>query len=138
MTMAGHSFGGATTLQVLRSSPKQFPFVRGLCLDPWVDPIPGLSPPRQSSHSSRSWTSANTATEESESEIGTEINVPLLVINSEPFSLWTDHFNKVRDIVRGVGRSDGENQKKESWLVTVVGSVSAPRLSRRQEMNNSD
>lgn len=39
MTMGGHSFGGATTLQALRAGRNEFAFTRGIALDPWVEPV---------------------------------------------------------------------------------------------------
>lgn len=39
-----------------------------------------------------------------------------LVINSEIFTLWSNHFVKVRDIVLAV-------KGGESWLITLVGSI---------------
>jgi hypothetical protein len=46
-------------------------------------------------------------------ELGTAISVPLLVINSEAFTLWTPHYKVVREIVERV-KSDAE-----SWFVTL-------------------
>ena len=96
---AGHSFGGATTLQALRAGSK-FPFVSGVALDPWLDPIPPYKPQNSSAKPS------STPTEH------LDINVPLLVINSEAFTLWSTHYRLVRDLVQGV-------RKAESWLMTL-------------------
>lgn len=73
--MTGHSFGGATTLQALRAGSR-FPFLSGIALDPWLDPIPPYKPQTSSAKPS------STPTEH------LDIKVPLLVINSEPFTFW--------------------------------------------------
>ena len=65
-------------------------------MDPWVDAIPPIEVPSKS---------------DSPSKAGTEIKVPLLVINSEAFTVWTTHFRAVRDIVRAV--------RADAWLLTL-------------------
>ncbi|GAA5995159.1 uncharacterized protein JCM10292_004570 [Rhodotorula paludigena] len=135
VTMAGHSFGGATTIQVLRAGATAFPFVRGIALDPWADPIPpapsaraseggeaGFSPLEQalSTSTARSNPAPTASPAASGSEGGKvplDINVPLLVINSESFTLWKPHYKLVADIVQAVGGG------AERWLMTLVGSI---------------
>lgn len=114
--MTGHSFGGATTLQVLRAGAKQFPFQRGIALDPWVDPIQPFEDDKTSS------TAKPSVESERKHREGLDIDVPLLVINSEAFTVWTPHFKLVSDIVRGV--KDGN-----AWLLTL-GELSFGRLLR--------
>ncbi|BGP44694.1 hypothetical protein JCM10450v2_000508 [Rhodotorula kratochvilovae] len=131
MVMAGHSFGGATTIQVLRAGLTAFPFVRGIALDPWADPLPPAPARRRSSSFSQLARAASTATARSDpaatattagqtdkgGDVPLDINVPLLVINSESFTLWRAHYALVRDIVAAVGGG------AERYLLTLVGSI---------------
>ncbi|GAA5875906.1 hypothetical protein JCM16303_004039 [Sporobolomyces ruberrimus] len=138
LVMAGHSFGGATTIQILRSNEK-YRFKKGLALDPWADPIPPAvldidldSSETASSSASTLVTPSNTKGSDSSpaaadpssstgSKDGKEskptISVPFLVINSEAFTLWKPHFYLVRDIVNSV------KKKAPSWFFTILGSV---------------
>ncbi|KAK4054882.1 hypothetical protein OIV83_000806 [Microbotryomycetes sp. JL201] len=111
--MAGHSFGGATTLQILRAGTS-FPFVSGIALDPWIDPIPQLSMLER-------FTSPNSSSEQETKPTATpkeqlDIKVPLLAINSEAFTKWSSHYGKVYEIVKRV-------QHARSWFMTLCGSV---------------
>ncbi len=94
ITLIGHSFGGGTLLHLLQSPPpssfSSIPIKRVIALDPWIEPLP---------------------TPALETKEGEKIKVDLLVINSEGFTLWKDHFGKVLEIVKGSGGS----------LVSVVG-----------------
>lgn len=84
--LAGHSFGGATVFTILSTDPPAdvsapIPIHKALILDPWLEPIPspGPCPPPQ----------------------GPGDALPqLLVINSEKFSLWKDHFARLISVVR--------------------------------------
>ncbi|GAA5896356.1 uncharacterized protein JCM6883_006878 [Sporobolomyces salmoneus] len=135
MTMAGHSFGGATTIQILRSNSK-FGFKKGLALDPWADPIPPavieletnstpdfasssgttlISTPNEDEEPKSSPAPAPTSTDDTAESKG--ISVPFLVINSEAFTLWKPHFYLVRNIVNSIRNS------QPSWFFTILGSV---------------
>ncbi|KAI8867631.1 hypothetical protein GQ42DRAFT_53376 [Ramicandelaber brevisporus] len=63
MVAIGHSFGGATILQTMHDLPAAF--TAGICLDPWMLPLD--------------------VTREQCTKL------PVLTINSEPFSQWTDN-----------------------------------------------
>ncbi|KAH7931206.1 hypothetical protein BV22DRAFT_998558 [Leucogyrophana mollusca] len=85
VTLVGHSFGGATTLSILCTDPPvtespPIPITKALILDPWLEPLPspGPSPPPHS--------------------LGSPLP-SILVINSEPFTLWKDHFERLVGIV---------------------------------------
>ncbi|GAA5852926.1 hypothetical protein JCM9279_000080 [Rhodotorula babjevae] len=138
MVMAGHSFGGATTIQVLRAGHSAFPFTRGIALDPWADPIPPAPSRRRRSSSTSlaqlveyaeapptaeadpdpaATSSARTSSAEKDGKVPLDIKVPLLVINSESFTLWKAHYKLVRDIVTAVGGG------AERYLLTLVGSI---------------
>ena len=95
VTMIGHSFGSATTVEVLRHKDR-FQYVsQGIIYDIW-----GLAvrPP--------------------ESEPQHRIQVPLLGINSEAFMYWPENFNVAKAICDEV-REHGSL----SWLMTVRGTV---------------
>ncbi|GAA5922047.1 uncharacterized protein JCM15063_003170 [Sporobolomyces koalae] len=127
LVCAGHSFGGATTIQALRSN-RRFGFKKGIALDPWADPIP----PAADSSVSEPVSSAASTLVGSEEKLETKpsatpalgsdespptIPVPLLVINSEAFTLWKPHFYLVRNVAKSV-----ENTAR-SWFFTILGSV---------------
>lgn len=87
-------------IQVLRAG-KAFPFTRGVVLDPWVDAIPPV----------RSTPDEKPSEGDSAKEAGTDVDVPLLVINSEAFTVWKPHFVTVRDIVGAVNAP--------AWFLTL-------------------
>ena len=132
LTMAGHSFGGATTLEVLRAGPKQFAFTRGIALDPWVEPVSQAVPPEPvvrlgGGTLNHLWpwlqipapTTKAAAGSSAASRTGgqddapTDINVPLLVINSEQFTIWSTHFATVRKTVKSITAAP-------AWLLTCT------------------
>ncbi|KAF7332044.1 ATP-dependent Zn protease [Mycena kentingensis (nom. inval.)] len=96
VTLAGHSFGGCTVLSLLSSPPcdsfAPLPISNALVFDPWLEPLPSPGPAPASS-----------------------FFVQLLVINSQPFTLWKDHFARLVEIVRHWG-------PQPARLVTLVGS----------------
>ncbi|KAI0346777.1 hypothetical protein BDW22DRAFT_1351049 [Trametopsis cervina] len=128
--LAGHSFGGATVLSVLSTKPPTFagqefphiPFTHAIALDPWMDPLPSPVPaPLAAASSVPGERSAETPR--------------LLVINSEGFTLWDDHFKRLEDVVRswneaprednGEARPGGTEEKsnasgERATLVTIV------------------
>ncbi|SGY29662.1 BQ5605_C002g01074 [Microbotryum silenes-dioicae] len=119
MSMVGHSFGGATTLEVLRAGMKRFKFTRGVVLDPWVDPIDPVEAQSRTGQAKPMPTTDSTSQGSSEEEqikrSANEIDVPLLAINSEAFTLWQVHYKLVRAIV--------EHVQAPSWFMTLVGTV---------------
>ena len=119
VTMIGHSFGAATTVEVLRSGDR-FKFVRqGIIYDIWGAAV---SPPAD--------------------EPQHRIHTPLLGINSEAFMYWASNFDAALSFVKeaassqaapspqhhapgpgpGPGPSPPTNSKL-SWLLTVRGTV---------------
>ncbi|QRV87493.1 hypothetical protein RhiJN_15511 [Ceratobasidium sp. AG-Ba] len=96
--LTGHSFGGATSLSLLSSPPpenhSQLPIEKVVLLDPWLEPLPlpGTLP------------------------VAYTDRPPLLIMNSEGFTLWKDHFQALQDLVK-----DWRHQKQEcATLVTIV------------------
>ncbi|KAF7301825.1 N-acetyltransferase domain-containing protein [Mycena indigotica] len=98
LTLAGHSFGGCTVLDVLSSPPcspsSPLPVAKALLLDPWLEPLPTPGPTLVHPPSS----------------------LRLLVINSQTFTLWNDHFTRLLDLVKEWDSDHGK-------LLTLVGSV---------------
>lgn len=100
-TIMGHSFGGATAVQVLRLEGR-FPWVgQGILLDPWgpATPEPGPAAAAQDGGS-------NTVAK------------PLLSIGSEAFMHWGANHERVREIC-GEAAAGGA----PCWMLTVRGST---------------
>ncbi|KAH6619553.1 platelet-activating factor acetylhydrolase, isoform II-domain-containing protein [Chaetomium sp. MPI-SDFR-AT-0129] len=80
VTMMGHSFGGATTVQALRSTSDRLAWItQGVLLDPWGPATP---------------------------DSGSTVNKPLLSIGSEAFMHWADNLacvERVCDEARSAG-----------------------------------
>ncbi|KAK0498588.1 platelet-activating factor acetylhydrolase, isoform II-domain-containing protein [Armillaria luteobubalina] len=104
ITLAGHSFGGGTMFHILSAKHPEWaapiPVTNMLIFDPWLDPIPLPSvEPLNEDHNSLEGVS-------SEDTMKQKISLPkLLVINSEKFTLWKEHFNRLESIVRSWGAS---------------------------------
>jgi platelet-activating factor acetylhydrolase len=95
VTMIGHSFGAATTIEVLRHQDR-FQYVgQGIIYDIWGAAI---QPP--------------------EDAPGHRIHTPLLGINSEAFMYWADNFRSVMKLCK-----EAKDQGTLCWLMTVRGSV---------------
>lgn len=88
----------------------RIPVERTIILDPWLEPLPSPGPvPLGSSPSSR----INAAEEVVNSEAmvissrendlaALEVSHPrMLVINSETFTLWKDHYARLQEVVAG-------------------------------------
>lgn len=95
-TLAGHSFGGATLIEFLRTDQKDFPY--GIVLDPWMEPVRDPA--------------------EDESVRG-KLDKPVYVINSEGFSMWRDQYNK---LMRVLVDAVTTNRNHRGWLMTLCGS----------------
>lgn len=96
VTAMGHSFGGATTVQILRLND-DFPWVgHGILLDAWGPATPGLRPGR----------------------VEQGITKPLLSIGSEAFMHWSENYKKVEGICK-----EAKQNGALSWMMTVRGST---------------
>ncbi|KAF2127973.1 hypothetical protein P153DRAFT_319134 [Dothidotthia symphoricarpi CBS 119687] len=95
MTMAGHSFGGATTIEVLRHTDRFKNVQAGIIYDIWGAPI---KPPEDNPEH--------------------RIHMPLLGINSEAFMYWQKNYDAVMSLMK---EADGEGVP--AYLLTVRGSV---------------
>lgn len=94
ITMMGHSFGGATTVQVLRRDI-QFPCIgRGILLDAW-----GVAIPQRKQDTAQRYK-------------------PLLAIGSEAFMYWEDNFTTLQKICR-----EARDGNQPVWMLTLRGSA---------------
>ncbi|KAK2596946.1 hypothetical protein N8I77_012826 [Diaporthe amygdali] len=96
VTAMGHSFGGATTVQILRLND-HFPWIgQGILLDAWGPAAPEVKPGRAEQ----------------------TITKPLLSIGSEAFMHWRENYNKIEDICKEAAQNDAL-----CWMTTVRGST---------------
>ncbi|WFD36343.1 1-alkyl-2-acetylglycerophosphocholine esterase [Malassezia cuniculi] len=93
--IAGHSFGGATLLELLRTDQKDFKY--GIVLDPWVEPV--LDP-------------------HNNPNIRGKLRTPIYVINSEAFTMWRSLYSKLHRIMHDAIQSNPDNR---GWLMTMCG-----------------
>ena len=94
VTMLGHSFGAATTVNVLRNPDRFHWFDQGVMYDIWGAPI------------------------KAEGEKHRKISCPLLGINSEAFMYWQTNLDTVTQLTREV-----KEQDIPAWLMTIRGTV---------------
>lgn len=93
--LLGHSFGGATLFELLRTEQEDFGY--GIILDPWVEPVRDPV--------------------EDESVRG-KLRKPVYVINSEGFTMWRDMFAKLQRILIDAFTANPEHR---GWLLTMCG-----------------
>ena len=93
VTMVGHSFGAATTVEMLRCSKKFNYISQGIIYDIWGMPV-------------------REATEDH------HITAPLLGINSEAFMYWDANFHVAQQVVE-----EAQDAGQPAWLMTVRGTV---------------
>ncbi|KAH9997178.1 platelet-activating factor acetylhydrolase [Xylariaceae sp. FL0662B] len=95
ITVMGHSFGGATTVQMVRQSSR-FPWIgQGILLDTWGQATPQSGDVAQS-----------------------PVRKPILMVNSEAFMLWPENFERLSEIVK---QATGEGAL--CWMLTIKGST---------------
>ena len=129
VTLIGHSFGGCTMvslafinlkttsnpllqLSILSTPPpsghEHIPITQTLVLDPWLEPIPAPGPvphlrkPDNTSADGDTLRDDTTITDALLSPpLGRNPDLPrMLVINSETFTLWEEHFSRLQQVVR--------------------------------------
>ncbi|KAG8623713.1 hypothetical protein KVT40_008689 [Elsinoe batatas] len=93
-TVLGHSFGAATTVELLRHRDRFPHLTQGIILDIWSA---GTRPTRNETDRHR-------------------LSVPLLAINTEAFTYWPDNFSFVSKIT-------GEANGAPTWLTTIRGTI---------------
>lgn len=125
--LAGHSFGGCTMLSILSTPPAQgfgsIPVSKVVILDPWLEPLPSPGPtpfvrPEGPGMPPIS-TDVDYIQESLKSSLTDKLDSPhprMLVINSETFTLWKDHFARLQEVVSGWEPHGGR-------ILTLVGSV---------------
>ena len=96
VTMVGHSFGAATTVELLRHEDRFQWVTQGIIYDIWGL---ALSPGEPEPHH--------------------RIHAPLLGINSEAFMYWADNFRAARTVCQEARDHGGAL----TWLLTVRGTV---------------
>ncbi|KAM7192269.1 platelet-activating factor acetylhydrolase [Rhypophila sp. PSN 637] len=106
VTLMGHSFGGATTVQALRLSEQRYSWIsQGILLDPWGPAVPE---------------NKNNSAENN------KITKPILSIGSEAFMHWAENFDRVRSICREARRASSASSGGGSahvWMTTIRGST---------------
>lgn len=95
-SLAGHSFGGATLFEYMRT--KQTNFQYAIILDPWMEPV----------HEHK----------ESEEKQPPNFKHPIYVINSEGFTLWPEMFAKLLHVLL---ESIMQDELHRGWLMTMAG-----------------
>ncbi|CAN8101330.1 unnamed protein product [Discula destructiva] len=95
VTAMGHSFGGATTVQILRLNDRFSWIGQGILLDVW-----GPATPEVPSGSEQT------------------ISKPLLSIGSEAFMHWQDNLDKVTEIC-----TEASQRNNLCWMMTVRGTT---------------
>ena len=97
VTMMGHSFGAATTINVLRNSTTFSWITQGIIYDIWAA---GIRIPPEGNATNQ------------------QLKVPLLAINSEAFTYWQKNYDAVKDLIDEATSNDAL-----AWLMTVRGTV---------------
>jgi len=88
----------------------RIPVERTIILDPWLEPLPSPGPIPLGSNPSSRITTAEEAVNSEAMVISSRENDPaalevshprMLVINSETFTLWKDHYARLQEVVAG-------------------------------------
>ncbi|KAF8914180.1 platelet-activating factor acetylhydrolase, isoform II-domain-containing protein [Gymnopilus junonius] len=129
--LTGHSFGGCTVLSLLSTAPLNghpaIPVERAIILDPWLEPLPSPGPVPSSLNTtgeivkleesvSSSFQAAGGSYPDVNHEKTSSQHPSVLVINSETFTLWKDHYARLQEVVAGWEPQGGH-------ILTIVGSV---------------
>ncbi|KAI0843936.1 platelet-activating factor acetylhydrolase, isoform II-domain-containing protein [Daldinia vernicosa] len=95
VTVMGHPFGGATTVEIVRQNDR-FPYIgQGIFRDAWGQATPKVG---EVTHQS--------------------LRKPLLAINSEAFMHWPESFRRICDIGK-----EARNGGALCWVLTIKGST---------------
>ncbi|PPQ64631.1 hypothetical protein CVT24_008368 [Panaeolus cyanescens] len=102
IVLAGHSFGGCTVLSLLSTSPLEgypaLPVSQAVMLDPWLEPLPSPGPAPFSCQSDEQEVTKVMSSAGDELK-PLPIHPRMLVINSETFTIWKDHFARLQEVV---------------------------------------
>lgn len=97
VTILGHSFGGVTTVEVLRH-PRRFHWIsQGIIYDIWGAAVRHLK---------------------CDDDCASKIQLPILAINSEAFSYWESNYKLIHSLI-----DEARDQGALAWLMTVRGTV---------------
>ncbi|TFK71814.1 hypothetical protein BDN72DRAFT_837193 [Pluteus cervinus] len=125
VALTGHSFGGCTVLSMLSNETlpeyKPIPVTHALLLDPWLEPLPTPGPVpllRDSSSNAVDVESDSSNTLVISAQADGKPSPRMLVINSEIFTLWRDHFPRLQEVVKAWEPSGNR-------IVTLIGSKHA-------------
>ncbi|KAF5359052.1 hypothetical protein D9758_004751 [Tetrapyrgos nigripes] len=107
LQLAGHSFGGCTLFSILSTHPPEryepLPVSTCLVLDPWMDPFPSPGPvPLKQMHKASDEQSALNGNGAPHDDMTGKLP-RMLIINSEGFTLWTDHFERLQLAAKAFG-----------------------------------
>ncbi|PPQ65961.1 hypothetical protein CVT26_010723 [Gymnopilus dilepis] len=143
VSLTGHSFGGCTVLSLLSTRPLEgydaIPVERAIVLDPWLEPLPSPGPSpltldaaskisKQENSVGSSMAAADGALPDIR-QLKTNVDHPsMLVINSETFTLWKDHYARLQEVVAG-WEPQGDRILTIAWL------ISAKSLKAGSQMN---
>uniref|UniRef100_A0A8H7Y0Z5 N-acetyltransferase domain-containing protein n=1 Tax=Psilocybe cubensis TaxID=181762 RepID=A0A8H7Y0Z5_PSICU len=130
VVLAGHSFGGCTVLSILSTRPydgyTSIPVERAVILDPWLEPLPSPGPvplpndiadaycPKPAEKTVKSSDDIVSTSSSADSEFK-KPHPSILVINSETFTLWKDHYTRLKDVIAGW-------EPQGDRILTIVGS----------------
>jgi len=118
-SLVGHSFGGCTVLETLKGDS---PFPLGIALDPWVEPLltqkelEKRSNSNTAEHKSKDGNLDFEFKNDKKGEDDQKVSqtqaptAPIYVFNSEGFTIWSEHFNKLQTILSEARAANGENK----------------------------
>ncbi|PPQ77702.1 hypothetical protein CVT25_011137 [Psilocybe cyanescens] len=132
IVLAGHSFGGCTVLSILSTKPldghSSIPIERTVILDPWLEPLPSPGPVPLPNHAPQtdsiksgeetirfSLEPASVISDTNSITDSRKSHPSMLVINSETFTLWKDHYTRLQEVLAGWEPQGGR-------IMTIVGS----------------
>ncbi|KAF5322885.1 hypothetical protein D9619_000626 [Psilocybe cf. subviscida] len=130
VSLTGHSFGGCTVLSLLSNKPLDgYPPLnveRAVVLDPWLEPLPTPGPLPYINSASSGEAAAKSSLEDATSSNAGDASgsdfesktghSKMLVINSETFTLWKDHYARLKESMAQWGPGGGR-------ILTLVDSV---------------
>ncbi|KAK7517025.1 platelet-activating factor acetylhydrolase, isoform II-domain-containing protein [Phyllosticta citriasiana] len=129
-TMAGHSFGAATTVEVLRSERRFDWFGQGIIYDIWGAAerkshplLRPLQPPAQTPNHTLSPSPLSPSARHDPLHPNARhapLSSPLLGINSEAFTYWPSNFATASSLIHEAQRSAS---RAPSWLLSLRGTV---------------
>lgn len=133
VTLLGHSFGAATTVEALRQ-PERFYWVnQAVIYDIWGAAVKAADLQAQEKAKDTSSTISSSASasqgnfkddihsKESSAKSAPnsgKISLPLLAINSEAFAYWSSNFSLVQSLV-----TEAASNNQPAWMLTVRGTV---------------